>query len=107
VMYAGRKVEEAPVEQLFADPRHPYTRGLLASVLRLDRPALAEGGGPLAEIRGTVPALADLPRGCAFAARCGLADARCRERRPDMVAVAPGHVVACWHGLEPFGAGHG
>ena len=101
VMYAGRKVEEAPVDRLFADPRHPYTRGLLVSVPRLDRPALAEGGGPLAEIAGMVPALSELPAGCAFAARCARADTRCRERRPELVPVSPAHAVACWHGLEP------
>ncbi len=97
VMYAGRKVEEASAATLFADPRHPYTQGLLASVPRLDEPASTIGGARLSEIPGTVPAPAELPRGCAFSARCRFADAQCRERPPPLVAVASGHAVACWY----------
>ncbi len=96
VMYAGRKIEEAPVETLFADPRHPYTRGLLASVPRL----ASLSGTPaerLAEIPGMVPALTALPPGCAFAPRCARADDRCRAAYPDYTAQGEAHFTACWH----------
>jgi peptide/nickel transport system ATP-binding protein len=99
VMYAGRKVEEAPVEGLFAKPMHPYTRGLLGSIPRLP---IANGarvveGRRLAEIPGIVPALNNLPPGCTFAPRCGLADQKCRQTAPAYREVEPGHFVACWH----------
>jgi len=91
VMYAGRKVEEAPVTALFDHPHHPYTRGLMGAVPR------GKGGGTrLADIPGTVPAMWDLPAGCAFAPRCGMATERCRRDRPILREVAPGHAVACW-----------
>ena len=91
VMYAGRKVEEASVEDIFAKPLHPYTQGLLASV-----PRLGGGGSRLAEIPGVVPALSELPPGCAFAPRCPRADARCRGGVPPF-ETTEGHGVACWH----------
>ncbi len=98
VMYAGRKVEETDVTTLFDAPRHPYTRGLLASVPTLD----AVSGGAararrLAEIPGVVPRLTGLPAGCAFAPRCGFADARCAASRPPFEEQRPGHWAACWH----------
>ena len=99
VMYAGRKVEEAPVAALFAAPLHPYTRGLLAAVPRLG--AAHAGRTPLAEIPGQVPRLIDPPPGCAFAGRCPLASARCRHEAPAIVAQAPGHLVACHHAGVP------
>ncbi len=78
VMYAGRKVEEAPVAELFADPCHPYTRGLVESV-----PIVGRGRDlPLSEIAGTVPAAGEEPDGCAFASRCGRVQERCRRERP-------------------------
>ena len=82
VMYAGRKVEEAPVEELFARPQHPYTHGLMASIPRLDLMRGEEAGasGRLQEIPGMVPALTDLPAGCVFAPRCAHAEDRCRGR---------------------------
>jgi peptide/nickel transport system ATP-binding protein len=99
VMYAGRLVETAPVTALFDAPRHPYTRGLLAAV---EAPAVAESGAPgrLAEIPGAVPALWDLPSGCAFASRCPRAQALCGSRRPALDEVAPGHRAACWFPLD-------
>jgi peptide/nickel transport system ATP-binding protein len=94
VMYAGRKVEEAPVAELFAQPAHPYTRGLLASIAR------GKAGGRakrLNEIPGMVPSLREPIRGCAFAPRCRFADARCRTESPDLTPVAgqPRHRAAC------------
>jgi peptide/nickel transport system ATP-binding protein len=97
VMYAGRKVEEAPARALFRAPRHPYTQGLLASVPRLDRAAEAGPRPRLAEIPGMVPALKDLPRGCTFADRCRFASAPCREAYPPLEEKAPGHLAACWN----------
>jgi oligopeptide/dipeptide ABC transporter ATP-binding protein len=96
IMYAGRKVEEAPVEALFDRPRHPYTVGLLGSV-----PKLSQGGRArrerLSEIPGMVPSLMDMPAGCAFAPRCALASDRCRAAFPPFETKAPGHAAACWH----------
>jgi len=99
VMYAGKKVEEATVEALFAEPRHPYTRGLMASI-----PALpATGVAPqerLNEIPGTVPSLVKLPNGCAFAPRCKLAIERCRAEYPPLQDWGDGHLAACWRAAE-------
>jgi peptide/nickel transport system ATP-binding protein len=98
VMYAGRKVEEASVETLFADPQHQYTRGLMASLPRL---GLLRGEAALAnrlqEIPGIVPPLTNLPRGCAFAPRCPRADDRCRAEYPAYEEKSVGHWAACWH----------
>ena len=100
VMYAGRKVEEAPVGELFAHPLHPYTRGLLGSVPKLGS-SLREGGrGKLAEIPGLVPSLREKIVGCAFAGRCPMATALCREVPPAFEAKAPEHAAAC-HYAEP------
>jgi peptide/nickel transport system ATP-binding protein len=93
VMYAGRIVESATTADLFATPRHPYTRGLMAA-----RPQLASGGARrrLLEIPGTVPTRTPDSIGCAFAPRCAFAVARCREQAPQLVDAAPDHAVACW-----------
>jgi peptide/nickel transport system ATP-binding protein len=93
VMYAGKVVEEAPVERLFANPRHPYTQGLIRSIPRLDR-----AGGKkerLEAISGTVPNMLDPPPGCRFAPRCKLASAGCLVEIPPLREVEPGHTVAC------------
>jgi len=97
VMYAGRKVEEAPVEALFEEPLHPYTRGLMRAIPRLDIEADAAGTRPrLQEIRGLVPRLTQPIPGCAFAPRCGFATGRCAVESPPLVDVGAGHTVACW-----------
>ena len=107
VMYAGRKVEEADVEAIFALPLHPYTRGLLESIPRLPsmRGKAAEIGARLTEIPGMVPALTDLPAGCLFAPRCELADQRCRVEYPPYEEKRKGHWAACWHSARLGGAG--
>jgi oligopeptide/dipeptide ABC transporter ATP-binding protein len=94
VMYAGRQVETGTVDQIFYDPRHPYARGLLASLPRLDRRA---GNERLARIKGQPPSLIFLPSGCAFHPRCPYADLRgvCVTDRPELHGVGPGHRSAC------------
>ena len=97
VMYAGRKVEEAPVEVLFDEPLHPYTRGLMRAIPRLDIEADTAGTRPrLQEIPGLVPNLTRPIVGCAFAPRCGFAMDRCRTEPPPIVDAGAGHTVACW-----------
>jgi peptide/nickel transport system ATP-binding protein len=98
VMYAGKKVEEATVEALFENPRHPYTRGLMASmpaVISLE----AKADARLTEIPGMVPSLTNLPPGCAFAPRCSLAIERCRAEYPPLQDF-DGHLAACWRAAE-------
>jgi peptide/nickel transport system ATP-binding protein len=109
VMYAGRKVEEAPVEELFARPQHPYTRGLLESIPRLGlmRGEAETGEARLQEIPGMVPALSDLPEGCAFAPRCRHAVDQCRRQYPPYEEKRPGHFAACWRAHELYGAADG
>ena len=99
VMYAGRKVEEADVGELFARPLHPYTVGLLASIPRLDllRGEVRNATDRLQEIPGMVPPLFALPDGCAFAPRCNKADDLCRRDRPVYEQKRTGHWAACWH----------
>ena len=91
VMYAGRVVERASVERLFAEPQHPYTIGLLGSI-----PKLHVAQERLAAIEGQVPTPTTVMAGCRFASRCPFAEARCRAEVPPLVALAPGHFSACW-----------
>ncbi|MFV0436600.1 MAG: ABC transporter ATP-binding protein [Desulfopila sp.] len=91
VMYGGRIVEAATVEEIFTDPRHPYTRGLLDSMPRLDGP----GSGRLPTIAGQPPNLQDLPPGCSFAPRCSAAMDVCLTIRPELEPLAPGRMKAC------------
>ena len=93
VMYAGKVVEEAPVEALFGDPRHPYTQGLIRSIPRIDRAVSRQAR--LESIQGTVPSLLNPPAGCRFAARCKYAMDICTQGIPPLKEVAPGHRVAC------------
>jgi peptide/nickel transport system ATP-binding protein len=108
VMYAGRKVEEAPVGDLFARPLHPYTHGLMASIPRLElmRGGTGETKRRLQEIPGIVPALTNLPSGCAFAPRCPFAEERCRREAPAYEEKQPGHWAACWRPDALYGADH-
>jgi peptide/nickel transport system ATP-binding protein len=99
VMYAGKKVEEADVETLFAHPMHPYTRGLMASIPAVPSPG-AKTQARLAEIPGMVPSLTKLPKGCAFAPRCELAIARCHEEYPPLEHWGSDHLAACWRAAE-------
>ncbi|HLH92291.1 MAG TPA: ABC transporter ATP-binding protein [Xanthobacteraceae bacterium] len=105
VMYAGRKVEEASVDDLFAHPQHPYTRGLMASIPRLAVMLDASEAAPerLQEIPGMVPALSDLPPGCVFAPRCAHAQDRCLQEFPAYEEKRPRHWAACWRSHEIFG----
>jgi peptide/nickel transport system ATP-binding protein len=109
VMYAGKKVEEADVEELFSAPLHPYTHGLLGSIPQLAvmggeaAEVAAPPNGRLQEIPGMVPALTNLPPGCSFAPRCPFADERCRSFFPPYEQKRPGHWAACWHSERLYG----
>jgi oligopeptide/dipeptide ABC transporter ATP-binding protein len=100
VMYAGRVVESGPVKKIFNAPVHPYTRALLNSI-----PRLTNSDQRLAAIEGQPPDLSDLPRGCAFAARCTHAFDRCREEVPPEFNAGPRHTARCW--LAPAAASAG
>ncbi len=97
VMYAGRKVEEAPVKELFRRPRHPYTLGLLKSVPQLGATLKRKEPERLTEIAGTVPSLREEIKGCAFAPRCAYATERCHSEAPALTLKAPAHIAACHH----------
>jgi peptide/nickel transport system ATP-binding protein len=93
VMYAGKVIEEASVDELFGNPRHPYTQGLIRSIPRIDTAAIKKTR--LEAIAGVVPSLLRPAPGCRFAPRCRFASAICREAQPPLREVAPGHKVAC------------
>jgi peptide/nickel transport system ATP-binding protein len=94
-MYAAQVVEEAPVKELFKEPLHPYTQGLLRSIPRIDLAATQKS--KLEQIPGTVPTLRGEPRpGCRFAPRCALAKPMHFEQTPPLKEVRPGHKVACF-----------
>jgi peptide/nickel transport system ATP-binding protein len=97
VMYAGRKVEEAPVDLLFSAPQHPYTKGLLNSVPQLGETLKEQPRDRLMEIPGMVPSLRTEIVGCAFAPRCPLATGRCRVEAPMLAEKRPSHIAACHH----------
>ena len=93
VMYAGKVVEEASVGELFANPRHPYTQGLIRSIPRVDRDA--EHKERLEQIPGSVPSLLHPPTGCRFASRCKFVMDVCVQAPPPLKSVGPGHAMAC------------
>jgi len=95
VMYTGKVVEEAETEELFENPLHPYTQGLLQSIPWIGR-KMETRKKQLQEIPGIVPNLFDLPRGCNFFPRCSRASNICREEGPKLLEVKPGHSVRCW-----------
>ncbi|EKG40720.1 Oligopeptide/dipeptide ABC transporter [Pseudomonas syringae pv. avellanae str. ISPaVe013] len=90
VMYAGRVVESGPVKILFDDPQHPYTIGLMGSM-----PSIGPREGRLATINGRVPTPAEMPSGCRFAGRCPFVIQQCRDERPPLLELSPGHFAAC------------
>jgi peptide/nickel transport system ATP-binding protein len=94
VMYAAKVVEEAPVKELFKEPLHPYTQGLLRSIPRIDLAAIKKQR--LEAIPGVVPSLIDVPPGCRFAPRCQYVKPMYTEKEPPLKEVRPGHKVACW-----------
>jgi len=100
VMYTGRIVEEAPVREIFRDPKHPYTRGLLRSIpahaIGRDTPGIPRRGTPLHAIEGTVPDLSALPRGCAFGPRCPDHFNVCDSEPPRLYEVGPHHRARCY-----------
>jgi peptide/nickel transport system ATP-binding protein len=91
VMYASRVVENGSVNQIFSNPLHPYTKGLLKSI-----PRLGAQKEHLHVIEGSVPSAVNLPEGCRFAGRCPLADDHCRREQPELRELEPGHEAACW-----------
>ncbi|MED4784882.1 ABC transporter ATP-binding protein [Brevibacillus choshinensis] len=93
VMYLGQIVEEASVIELFKNPKHPYTVGLMRSIPNLE----SNRGEQLSVIEGTVPSLHNVPTGCRFAPRCAYADFTCLEQAPDLTALSADHKVRCWH----------
>jgi peptide/nickel transport system ATP-binding protein len=100
VMYAGRKVEEAAVDEIFARPMHPYTQGLLGAVPKLGSSLVLDGRTRLAEIPGRVPSLGEKIVGCAFADRCPIATQLCREVEPAVAPKRDGHLVACHYAQD-------
>jgi oligopeptide transport system ATP-binding protein len=92
VMYAGKIIERGTAADIYLNPKHPYTRGLLKSVPRLDQPKREK----LEPIDGMPPDLISLPAGCSFRARCTYAVERCATDRPELATVSEGHLAACW-----------
>ena len=103
VMYAGFIVEAAAVKDIYANPSHPYTLGLLNSIPRLDRGRKAK----LTPIEGLPPDLIAFPKGCPFRARCVFAKERCAVENPPLEAVSPRHYIACWVDVKTGEYRHG
>ncbi len=103
VMYAGEIVEEASVDQMFADPQHPYTWGLLRSLPRAD-----QARGELPTLPGAPPNMSDPPTGCRFRDRCALEEERC-STHPELLPIRAGQLARCWvtqDGRSPATPGH-
>ncbi|MDX1438073.1 MAG: ABC transporter ATP-binding protein, partial [Anaerolineales bacterium] len=96
VMYAGYIVEQGEVEEIYGNPRHPYTHALLASLPRMD----GSPGEVLKSIHGLPPDLIKLPVGCPFAARCDFVQDKCRQENPSLEEIGHGHKIACWVDIE-------
>jgi len=96
VMYAGKIVEKGSAHDIYEDPRHPYTIGLMASVPQLDQDEKKK----LVPIQGQPPNLANVPDGCAFHPRCDYAVDRCRKETPQLVSVGATHECACWFDVK-------
>ncbi|MFV0519223.1 MAG: ABC transporter ATP-binding protein [Lachnospirales bacterium] len=92
VMYLGEVVEEAKTDELFQNPKHPYTIGLLSCIPKLDMKKLEE----LPVIKGSVPSLSEVPSGCHFSTRCPYADDKCKSEKPPIYSVSSSHKVMCW-----------
>lgn len=95
VMYAGEKIESGPLQTVFADPKHPYTLGLMRSIPKLGH-KFRYGKQPLNEIKGAVPNLISLPVGCPFGPRCSFIEKRCYEKRPPLFRIGQDHECKCW-----------
>ncbi|MCT4562964.1 MAG: ABC transporter ATP-binding protein [Maledivibacter sp.] len=95
VMYCGKVVEDAPVEELFENPNHPYTKGLMKSI-----PSLDDDKRRLDSIEGMVPHPLHLPEGCYFEPRCPYATEKCKTQKPELKEIAPGHKVSCFIATE-------
>lgn len=93
VMYLGQIIEEAEVGSLFSEPLHPYTKGLLKSVPRLD----GDRSKSMHVIEGMVPSLNNIPKGCRFSPRCSYSTSLCEEKPPELKEIEDGHKVRCWH----------
>jgi oligopeptide/dipeptide ABC transporter ATP-binding protein len=94
VMYSGKVVEQGSVDDIFYHPQHPYTKGLLATIPRIDHDIQPEKKLP--EIPGMIPSLYSLPEGCYFNPRCAYAMEICRQREPDLKEIENGHLCSCW-----------
>ncbi|MCE5193085.1 MAG: ABC transporter ATP-binding protein [Candidatus Cryosericum sp.] len=97
IAYAGKIVESATAREIFKSPRHPYTYGLLQSIPKFTEKRTSE---PLPAIEGMVPSPYHMPKGCSFNPRCPFATEKCREEEPELVELAPGHMVRCFHPIE-------
>ncbi len=98
IAYAGKIVENASAKEIFKAPRHPYTYGLLQSIPKFTEKKTHE---PLPAIEGMVPSPYHMPTGCRFNPRCPLATEKCREEEPEILELTPGHLVRCFHPIEP------
>ena len=96
VMYAGKIIETGTAAEIYHNPRHPYTIGLLASVPRLDENERVK----LQAIEGLPPNLVNMPEGCAFAARCAFANEKCLQEQPSLMNFSDDHTTACWRFSE-------